>query len=128
MVSVETQTEFSDFDHIIHSTPKKLLKLPLIKTVTNDEDLDPELSFASEPFRDDTKDLTFTSDMMNDSFALDLSRAESLDSEKDNMNIVTETKYIVFESCLDELFSLLKCDYLGCTSPADPDDIKKGQH
>ncbi|XP_060581296.1 uncharacterized protein LOC132737932 [Ruditapes philippinarum] len=124
-VSVGTQTEDITNENVcskvLFSTPKKkdaavALSIPSISIGLDDSELR-DLSTLEASFRDDS-DSTFT--------CLSDSESDSDQEETDSENtIVSEKKYIVFESALEQLFLALKCPVSHCKCPIDPDDIKR---
>jgi hypothetical protein len=125
-VSVGTQTEDKTNENenvcskVLFSAPKKkdvdvALNIPSISIGLDDSELRLEASF-----RDDS-DSSFTCLSDSESY----SDKEETDSES---TIVSEKKYIVFESTLEQLFLALKCPVPHCNCPIDPDDIKKNSY
>ena len=106
------------------STPIKKVSIPLssnLETVNMENDDLLDLSVVSNTYRDDSKDQTFElpSDLE--------SEAESLCSADgcNYIDSVEDKKFIVFNSCLQDLFVRLKC--AECDSAVDPDDIQRDE-
>ena len=107
------------------STPLKqsVITIPQSSDCVMDVDTEDDLinlSTINNSFRDDSKDQTFelNSDLESDN------DSEMADERLINsVDLVSDTKYIVFNSCLKELLVRLKCDR--CDSAVDPDDIRR---
>ena len=109
--------------HIQHQRKKApALSLPRLDShgLDNENEL-MDLSFVSGTYRDDSTDLTFTTDVNSC-----VSDADSLMDNEPQINyIVAENKYIVFDSILNEIRIRLHCPDLSCNNRVDPDDLRK---
>ena len=96
-IDAATQTE--DMEPIKSSTPKKTLK-NFVTSVSSFS--------AGDSFIDDSKDVDYSSD--ETLISLGEQEKGEITSEE---NVIKSSKYVVFETMLDELIRLVRCPFCG---------------
>lgn len=111
-------TPANTFLPAVNSTPRKLNIPETPRTYITESITEEELNGTfSVSFRDDSHDETYICETDSTTSGIELEETAKCPAE--------EKKFIVFESCLDQLLVGLKCSVPNCTSAIDPDDIKK---